>query len=1194
MAGDTDPPVVPYPLRSILLDTGALGANFINQSVVNELSHCLLVTPIVSGRSVRLGNQSVVTVNTETVIPLTVHDHTGAPHTHKITCVILPNLSHDVIIGLFDLFGSFYDLFATSIRSARSLMSSCRRHVPVSPYTLTHVAQHTPFLGSMSTTTSMDDMSTTTPSAYSLPDDIFFCGACVHDISTHTQHHATTTYDFRPTHSYDTSACYLCSIRDVAMSRPPTSMLDGELAHPWSQPLDEVAPEEVETPDPLFFGPDILSYLSTTLEEARAVYDADLLTHVTPELVAAVPRVTALLKSPKAYEVFVPTRWTGIKIPPLHLDTKPGLPDSLRPRPRPIRPAIFEPATTEFHRMESYMFLDSTSPIACPLVVAPKATFPFIRICGDYRPVNPFIIIPPYPIPNVQHDLMKAAGFKIFVDLDMTNSFHQIPIDDATSNLLSVSTPWGLKRPRFLPEGVGPASGILQSIVRKVFHDFLDWTIVIFDNFLVLAHSYEDAVSKLEKIIDRCFETGLILKMKKSWIGATTVTFFGYEVKPGSWALSQTRKDAIAAFVFPDSVKQMQSFLGAANFFHNHVPNYAQWSSHLYEMTTSTFDWKDKSTWKRDYLQLFNDFKVALTQSLVLHFPDYSLEWVIRCDASSLAVAAILYQVYVDADGNNIPQLIHCASHKLSGPATRWHIFKQEAYALYFGISHFEFYLRGKPFLMETDHQNLLWMEASSEPIIVRWRVYIQGYIATLKHLKGTDNKFADWLTRMFPLMSLDLSVGETYPAVLEMFRLVHGGRNLHHGYKRTYYNLCQRFPGHGVPIRIIQQLVSECPTCQKDRLPLTNIPHNEHVETLTQHERVVGIDHITVTPHSEDGHVGILAVIEHDQKYAQFYAVRDYTAVTVASNLFKHYCTFGTYNGVLSDPGSAFMSDVVNHLNTWLGIPSLVSLVGRHESNGTEHVNCLFMGHLRRLVHDERLVTNWSSDTVLPLITHAILTTPNDELGGLTPIELKFGTSAFHYFTLPSLPPAGTNYHPLLQSLNDHLTAIREVTADFQSDLRSWKKRHNSHLNIFQPGDLILWNPKETPTSLRSSKLQPKFLGPYCVIKQTHNDVLCKHVTTNIEYTFHSSRIYPFFGSIQDAKKCAIVDTDEYDVEAILDHAGNIRRKTSMRFLVKWLGYSDAHTSWEPYNNLKDNSILHQYLDTHKMSHLKPPSHTL
>ena len=37
------------------------------------------------------------------------------------------------------------------------------------------------------------------------------------------------------------------------------------------------------------------------------------------------------------------------------------------------------------------------------------------------------------------------------------------------------------------------------------------------------------------------------------------------------------------------------------------------------------------------------------------------------------------------------------------------------------------------------------------------------------------------------------------------------------------------------------------------------------------------------------------------------------------------------------------------------------------------EHVNGLFVGQLRRLVHDERLTIKWASDTVLLLINHII-----------------------------------------------------------------------------------------------------------------------------------------------------------------------------------------------------------------------------
>ena len=173
----------------------------------------------------------------------------------------------------------------------------------------------------------------------------------------------------------------------------------------------------------------------------------------------------------------------------------------------------------------------------------------------------------------------------------MTKSFHQIPIDFASSNLLSVTTPWGLFRPKFLREGVGPASGILQSIVRRVFSDFNDWIIVIFDNFLILATNFSDACSKLHLVLIRCQEHRLVLKMKKSWIGTDMVTFFGYEVRPGSWELLQSRKASIAAMLFPTTQKQMQSFLGAANFFDMHVPNYTNWASDLYECTTTAFNW---------------------------------------------------------------------------------------------------------------------------------------------------------------------------------------------------------------------------------------------------------------------------------------------------------------------------------------------------------------------------------------------------------------------------------------------------------------------------------------------------------------------------------------------------------------------------------------------------------------------------
>jgi hypothetical protein len=338
-------------------------------------------------------------------------------------------------------------------------------------------------------------------------------------------------------------------------------------------------------------------------------------------------------------------------------------------------------------------------------------------------------------------------------------------------------------------------------------------------------------------------------------------------------------------------------------------------------------------------------------------------------------------------------------------------------------------------------------------------------------------------------------------------------------------------------------------------------------------------MDHVTVTPHDEDGYVGLLLLVELDTKFPQAYPVRDYSAPTVATVLFRHYCTFGTYTSILSDPGSAFMADVVHQLNQWLGIKSLISLVGRHESNGTEHVNALFMGHLRRLVHDERLTHRWASDTVLPLINHALATSPNNELGGLTPIELKFGTHALEHFKLPPPLVPGHDYTALVKQLDSNLAVVRSATADFQATLR--RKRHATtpSQNQFAPGDVILWNPRENPFSFRSTKLAPKLLGPYRVISQHKNDISCEHVVLHTHHTLHSSRVAPFYGTLQSENTVALLDNDEFIVEDILSHRGDWKQIKNMAFLVHWAGYDSSHDSWEPWSALRRVDKMDTYL---------------
>jgi len=522
-----------------------------------------------------------------------------------------------------------------------------------------------------------------------------------------------------------------------------------ELLQPWDS-FHKPAPEEMDDDLPCSFS-HALHFMEKSVEEARQEFIRQIPTHVSQAFRDNTDVVNLLLT--KGMPVFVPQNWHGISgLPLLNLTFLEGLPSYMKPPARRVNPLLWVNAKIEFDRLQTYFYVPSNSPIASCLVIAPKSTPPFLRMCGDYVRLNKFIKMGHFPIPHVQQELAKLQKFKIFLDLDWCNSFHQIKLHPDTSEKLSIVTPWGQVKPLFMPEGIGPASAELQRVVAEIFADFSDWTVAIFDNLLVLCEDWDDAYRKLELILDRCKERNLFLKFSKTFLGYPEVNFFGYECKENSYGLSADRRDQIDKIPFPTSCTAAASFLGASLFFHNHLPNYSALTAHLYTMTSKKFNW-DRSTWEHPYEEDFKALKAAIGKSFELFYPNYELEWILRTDASATGVGAVLLQRLEDGT----LQPITFISEKFSDAATRWSTIKQEAYAIKWAVDKLSYYLYCKNFIIETDHQNLIWIEQSTVPIIQRWRILLQSFNFLLRHIPGKLNVTADWLSRLF---SLDEATG--------------------------------------------------------------------------------------------------------------------------------------------------------------------------------------------------------------------------------------------------------------------------------------------------------------------------------------------------------------------------------------------------------------------------------------------------
>lgn len=1152
----------PLEISAALFDTGALSASYICASFFEK--HRAQLEPY--SRSVRgfvklAAKQSVVPISHSLLLSVVFEDSEGKPHSAKVEFFVLPESNNIMVIGLPAIVMHFGNLFMDMLRTA------------------------------------------------------------------------VVEYSGEPSHDL--------------------TYIGDDLREPWSSPPDLDAPEDAETEHPCIFT-DVLNFLEVTPEEARKEYFDQMDTHVSEAFRRATP-VLKLLRSEKGVRAFVPTNWEGIKnIPLLEFDFKDSLPERLRFKARPVNPKLYGSVEKEVQRLiATGYFKPSRSPIACCMVVAPKATAPFFRICVDYRPVNVHVKVGHYPIPFVQHCLEKIAKFKVFLDLDWVNAFHQVRLGPRTSEILSVVTPWGQFAPQFMPEGVAPASFILQEITRKIFGDYDDWTIAVFDNLLVLADSYEDAYAKLEIIIDRCNEYNVYLKFAKTWLGFDKVLFFGYECSHKFYTLSDQRKKAVLAFNPPKTVKLLLSFLGFALYFKSFVEHYATLAAPLYEMTKDDFPW-DGTEWTPQRVDAFRTFQTALANCVGLFYPDYEKDFVLRTDASLEGVGMVLYQLHRETpDSEPVHQVIMFASQKFSDQARRWATIEQEAYAVFWAVKTCEFYLRFKPFVLETDHANLQWMEASLVAKIIRWRIYLQGFTFMLRHIAGKSNVVADWLSRNFPdgsdpadavpaqqdpgvlaqflsAMALDpddklpdlsappvppaptanpprtrrqlqqqqveraaetVEPADTVPPQAEqpatevppaqqpealivaptptapapswesLLKQVHGGRMGHNGARRTWKLLNELFRGHRIPYRLVEDFVSSCAICQKDRLGMTDAIEPIY-RTLQsgQKRRMVGVDTLTVTPADKYGNSYIIVIVVHATKLVFLHPAQNKTAEETALALFRFFAQYGVYEYLISDPGSDLMSEVVAHLVKWLGMRHIFSLVDRHESNGVEGTNKSILRHLNALVADERVADRWSHPSVLLLVQYLLNSQISNETG-LSAFHAHFGTEDNTYLRLPESSDAAANAQAFVKLLDEDLRALWTTSRAYQQTLLA-KRGANSDpalQNQYQPGDLVLFQRAPDARPL-PSKLTLRFAGPYEVIVQTKNDVQCRHLCVKTVHTFHVERLKLFTGGREEAERVALLDHDQYQVDRILYYRGNPEIRTTMEFFIR---YADGDERW-------------------------------
>ena len=164
---------------------------------------------------------------------------------------------------------------------------------------------------------------------------------------------------------------------------------------------------------------------------------------------------------------------------------------------------------------------------------------------------------------------------------------------------------------------------------------------------------------------------------------------------------SHERIQAVTNLPVPNSAEKLRSFLGLANFYRRFVHNFAEITTPLTELTSS----KQPYTWTTKHQQAFDALRNALTSPPVLDYPKQTDKFVLTTDASGVGIGAIL--------STKRGTVVEFASTVLSTAESKYSTIEKECLAIIWATRKFRHFLLGAPFILETDHKPLMWLESA-------------------------------------------------------------------------------------------------------------------------------------------------------------------------------------------------------------------------------------------------------------------------------------------------------------------------------------------------------------------------------------------------------------------------------------------------------------------------------------------------
>ena len=874
----------------------------------------------------------------------------------------------------------------------------------------------------------------------------------------------------------------------------------------------------------------------------------------------------------------------------------------------PVREQIIRKLINEM--IDANIICTSHATAWSQILLVPKPNGEY-RMCIDYRQLNNATkTIKSWPLPNIKEilDRLGTKKAKYYSKMDLTKGYFQAPLAKASRKYTAFTAAGGYYEFLRVPMGAKGSPAYFQYAISFYVLAGLLYVIseLYIDDILVHAQTKQEMLKNLKLIFKRLKERRVTLNPDKCIFGCEEIEFVGHTINSEGIKMSDEKKNKILNFNKPKHMKGLKSFIGLANYFRDHIKNHSLIVEPLQRML-SNYRKNKLLKWTEKADIAFKQIKEAISNAPLLYFVNDNAMILVNTDASDYAIGGYLYQII-----ENKEKPIAFMSHSLNSCQKRWSTYDKEAYAIYMSLKTWEHLLIGRKFLLLTDHKNLTYVRNSPSLRVNRWLTEIQHLDFDVEHVIGEKNLVADSFSRLIDVESEDHNENndnnnESLMLIKDKIHIpskIHGMISKchnsfvgHHGFDRTIKKLKRK----GIIIDDslkdwVKLFIQKCPTCQKTSQINPIINATPFINNTSEAFLRVNVDTIGPLPTTKLGNKHILVIVDCFTRWTEIYAMKSTEAKEAAQCFLEFFSRFGCPKELLSDNGTQFVNELIREFLLLVNSNHLLTTPYSKEENGlVERANKEVLRHLQNMVYDDKLRDEW--DIALPLVRRILNATDHSAIG-TSPAQLVYAgaidldRNIIKEFNKIKKKNKISDYLSKMMSLQKAIVnkAIETQLITNNNHFKN-KKIHGTEFSL---GEYVLIRyPMSRMGRKAPTKLHTPWQGPMKIISKIDSIYTVLNLITGKLTDVHISRMKLFVQDVDKSPEEVAAEDDEmFIVDEIIEHHPPKLTKNNIhiaKFFVSWIGYESSDNTWQSFESLERNEVLHDYLRKNNLSHLIP-----